>query len=188
MKGRILFSKFRVFLVVLSRIIFILPKFFQYFIYRRIVNIQGRTGIALRYVLIKAIAKRIGDNVSIHPFCVLKNIHKMEIGDNVSIHSFSYLDAAGGLTIGDNVSIAHNSSILTTNHTWLNKLEPIKYNPTSASEVCIKSDVWIGCGVKIMPGVIINSRSIIAAGAVVTKSVDRNIITGGVPAKKIKSI
>lgn len=37
-----------------------------------------------------------------------------------------------------------------------------------------------------MAGITINSRSIIAAGAVVTKDVESNSIVGGVPAKKIK--
>ena len=39
-----------------------------------------------------------------------------------------------------------------------------------------------------MAGITIHSRSIIAAGAVVTKDVDANTIVAGVPAKQIKSI
>lgn len=52
----------------------------------------------------------------------------------------------------------------------------------------IENDVWIGCGVRIMAGVTIHKRSIVAAGAVVTKDIDSGSLVGGVPAKMIKEI
>lgn len=48
-------------------------------------------------------------------------------------------------------------------------------------------DVWIGCGVRILCGVHIDTRCIIGANSLVNKSVDSFSIYGGVPAKKIKS-
>jgi len=40
--------------------------------------------------------------------------------------------------------------------------------------------------VTILPGVVIGDGSVIAAGSVVTKSLEPYTIAGGVPAKKIK--
>ena len=57
-----------------------------------------------------------------------------------------------------------------------------------ASPVSIGNDVWIGGKVSIMPGVTIGNNVIIAAGAVVTKNIPDNVLVGGVPAKKIKSL
>jgi virginiamycin A acetyltransferase len=51
--------------------------------------------------------------------------------------------------------------------------------------IVIGSDVWIGDGAVIMAGVRIGPGAIIAANAVVTKSVEPYRIVGGVPAKTI---
>ncbi|WP_220727602.1 acyltransferase, partial [Marinilactibacillus psychrotolerans] len=84
------------------------------------------------------------------------------------------------------VSIAHSTSILSSDHTWDDKSLPIKYNKLSLKPVTIKSDVWLGCGVRILAGSFINKRVVIAAGAVVNKTIESNILAGGIPAKKIK--
>ena len=52
----------------------------------------------------------------------------------------------------------------------------------------MEDDVWIACGVRILAGVKVGKRSIIAAGAVVNKGVDSNSIVAGVPAVAIKTI
>lgn len=49
----------------------------------------------------------------------------------------------------------------------------------------IGSNVWLGCNVVILKGVEIGDGAVVAAGAVVTKSILPNEIWGGVPAKKI---
>ena len=54
--------------------------------------------------------------------------------------------------------------------------------------VKIGKNVWIGAHATILPGVTIGDNAIIAAGAVVTKDVEKNAVAGGVPAKKIKDI
>src|SRR5690606_10684526 len=103
-------------------------------------------------------------------------------------HSNCYIDANGEVEIGNNVSIAHNSTILSTNHDWSDITVPIKYNPVTYGKVLISNDVWVGCGCRILAGVHIQSRSIIAAGAVVNKNVSPKTIVGGVPAKLIKQL
>ena len=51
--------------------------------------------------------------------------------------------------------------------------------------VNIKNDVWIGVGAIVLDGVTIGDGAIVAAGAVVTKSIPPYSIYGGVPAKEI---
>lgn len=151
-------------------------------------NVPGAYGIGIRYLFMKRLARSCGNNVYIAQNVFFNNIKKLSIGNNVSIHPMCYIDATGDVSIGNNVSIAHCSTILSTNHTYANNLIPIKYNEISLNKTIINDDVWIGCGVRILSGVIINQRSIVAAGAVVTKEVVSNSIYAGVPAKFLKRI
>src|SRR5690606_12778974 len=148
----------------------------------------GKVFVAFRYILIKSLCNSVGDNVYVGKYVVLKNHININIGNNVSIHDYCYFEGAGKLDIGDNVSIAHNCSILTSNHTWQDISKHIKYNPELLESVTIKADVWLGCGVRVLAGVTINSRSIVAAGCVVNKDVKNGTIVGGVPCKVLKSI
>ncbi|WP_316931260.1 DapH/DapD/GlmU-related protein [Chryseobacterium sp. P1-3] len=50
----------------------------------------------------------------------------------------------------------------------------------------VEDEVWIGSNVIILSGVTLGKGSIIAAGSVVTKSVEPFSIVGGNPAKIIK--
>ena len=58
--------------------------------------------------------------------------------------------------------------------------------PENDVPVIIEDDVWAGANVTILKGVTIGRGSILAAGAVVTKSCPPYSIIGGVPAKILK--
>lgn len=142
----------------------------------------------MRYCLLKRLIPTCGDNVFVGRSVEIKNWDNLTIGSHVSIHKQCYLDAVGGIHIANDVSIAHQTSIISFEHTWEVSALAIRDNPVKASPITIHSDVWIGCGCRILAGVEIFSRSIVAAGAVVTKHVHANTIVGGVPAKPIKTI
>ena len=58
---------------------------------------------------------------------------------------------------------------------------------TDTRPIIINDDVWIGANVTILPGVHVGVKSIIAAGAIVTKDVEPYSIVDGVPVKKIEN-
>jgi acetyltransferase-like isoleucine patch superfamily enzyme len=58
-------------------------------------------------------------------------------------------------------------------------------NPQRAP-VTIENDVWIGTGAMLMSGITIGTGSAVAAGSVVTKSVEPYDIVGGNPARPIR--
>ncbi len=73
----------------------------------------------------------------------------------------------------------------------LQVLEDVYRNGSRRSyrrEITIGDNVFVGVGAIILPGVIIESNSIVAAGSVVTKNVLSGTIVGGNPAKKIGGI
>ena len=65
------------------------------------------------------------------------------------------------------------------------------YNKEKQDEMCIRdrgNDVWIGGGVKVMPGVTIGNNVVIGGGSVVVKDIPDNSIAVGNPCKVIKKI
>lgn len=57
-----------------------------------------------------------------------------------------------------------------------------------AKPVSIGSDVWIGGGAIICPGVTIGSKSVIGAGSVVTRDVPPGVFAAGNPCRAIREI
>jgi acetyltransferase-like isoleucine patch superfamily enzyme len=188
MSGRKLFEKLAPFLTVVVSVFKILPRPCRLFLWSCVHTLRGNIGIGLRYCLAKSLLKSCGNNVLIGTNVEVSGWDNLVLGNNVSIHKDCYLDASGGLTIGSNVSIAHQTSILTNDHGWDDESLPIKYNPLKPGAVRIADDVWIGCGVRIFSRVQIESRSIVAGGAIVTRSVAARTIVGGNPARLIKEI
>jgi acetyltransferase-like isoleucine patch superfamily enzyme len=188
MPGREVFKVVKPILSIVSFVFRFLPHFFINFIWHALMPFNGIVSKAVRFMIIKAKAGKVGDNISIGANTIIKNWKNFSCGDNVSIHENCIIDCDGKIVIGNNVSIAHATSLVAANHTWNDELTPIKYNPISKIGINIHDDVWVGCGVRILDGVTIKSRSVIAAGAVVNKNIEERSLVGGVPAKLIKRI
>lgn len=126
--------------------------------------------------------------------CVVNDSHAktknavLSIGSNTYIGEFNNIRAGGGsIKIGANCLISQYVTIVAANH-GTRKDQTINAQPwdTENSFVIIEDDVWVGSGVQILPGVTIGQGAVIAAGSVVTKSVEPYTIVAGVPAKKVK--
>ena len=88
------------------------------------------------------------------------------------------------VTLGDRVLIGPAVQLYTATH-------PLDAASRGAlwefgKPIEIGSDVWIGGGAVICPGVILGDRVVVAAGAVVTKSFPSDVLIGGNPAKIIR--
>jgi maltose O-acetyltransferase len=58
----------------------------------------------------------------------------------------------------------------------------------SGKPIAIGSDVWVGGGAVICPGVTIGPRSVIGAGSVVTRDVPAGVLAAGNPCRVIREI
>lgn len=187
-RGRELFRRFRPALEAASTVFRYWPEWLLDSLWQWSDLAPRLVGVAVRYCLARARAEVCGDNVMFDRGVEVRTWSRLVLGSNVSVNRGCYLDAAGGLIISDDVSIAHQVSVITTNHTWGDTTVPIRDNPLSTGRVRIERDVWIGCGCRILAGVTIRSRSVIAAGAVVIRDVPEGSVAAGVPAKVIKSL
>ncbi|MDQ0361471.1 sugar O-acetyltransferase [Breznakia pachnodae] len=112
-----------------------------------------------------------------------KNIHVGK--DFIANYNVTILDIAP-VVIGDYCMIGPNTLITTVGHPISAKGRREK--KAQGKKIVIGDNVWIGGNCTILPDVSIGNNVVVAAGAVVTKSVPDNCIVGGIPAKIIKYI
>ena len=108
----------------------------------------------------------------------------VEVGSGCRIYSCRVASEYSMVSIGNDTTISVDVLFVTHDGTgWLYRDERgrrYRYAPVSVGDRC-----FIGARATLMPGVRIGSDSVVAAGAVVTKSVPAGSIVGGVPAKVI---
>lgn len=114
------------------------------------------------------------------------------IGDNCYIAPNTHITAINKITIGDNALIGRCVTITDNSHGQMVD-EQIKISPAlrplfSKGEVFIGKNVWICDKATITSGVTIGDGCIVAANAVVTKSVPPFSLVAGNPARVIKTI
>ncbi len=134
---------------------------------------------------------RFGADSCLRPFCYLVETQNIEIGDRVVIRPNTMLMADGdaGIVIGSDVLIGAGVHVYVNNHRYDNPDMTIAEQGYYPSEsVMIEDDVWIGANATLLAGVRVGRHSVIAAGSVVTKSVEPFSVYGGVPARKISEI
>ena len=116
----------------------------------------------------------------------------VDYGKNICIgrgfyanHNLVILDGAT-VTIGNNVFIGPNCTISTAGHPFEVKLrrEGLEY----AKSITIGSNVWIGAGAVILPGVTIGDNTVIGAGSIVTHDIPADCVAVGNPCRVVRGI
>ncbi|HHO48752.1 MAG TPA: acyltransferase [Desulfobacteraceae bacterium] len=160
---------------------------------------------------------RIDDNVVISENCVLdgrssESDATIHIGRNVIMSNQVMLSCKdGSITIGENTGINAQTIIQSTNGCPVvigrdcilgqgclvigggsynfDRLDiPIrKQGIRNDGGVEIREDVWLGGKVTVLGGVVLGRGAVVAAGAVVTRSIPEYGICAGVPAKIMKN-
>lgn len=125
----------------------------------------------------------VGENTVINMRTYILGPGRFSVGANTHINQGCLIDTrCEGVRIGNSVSISHRVMILTGSHDIMSRNFPGRFIPV---EIC--DHVWIGAGAIILQGVKIGEGAVVAAGAVVTKSVAPYSVVGGVPVRIIGS-
>jgi len=124
----------------------------------------------------------------IHPQASVRNADNIFLGYDVRItlNCVIWAGRTSSITLGDNVLIGPGSQLHATNHGYSLAKGAMTYQARVEKDIVLGNDVWIGGNSVITAGVRLADGIIVAAGSTVTKSFnEKNIIIGGVPAKKI---
>lgn len=112
--------------------------------------------------------------------------YNIEVGEHFFLnHNAVILDCAK-VIFGDNVFIGPNCGFYTAAH-------PVDFERRNAGleyayPITVGSNVWIGGGVHVMPGVTIGSNTVIGGGSVVVKDIPDNSVAAGNPCRVIRGI
>ena len=127
----------------------------------------------------------IGDNSMVEDFTTINNgVGEVRIGNNSLIGLGNVI--IGPITVGNNVILAQNIVASGLNHNYADIRQPIHQQGVSVAPIVIEDDCWIGANTVITAGVTIGKHCVIAAGAVVTKSIPPYSVAVGNPARVIK--
>jgi acetyltransferase-like isoleucine patch superfamily enzyme len=161
----------------------------------------------MRRVLMRALCKRVGNDLQVGPNVVLKHPETMEFGDcvfigaqamiqgrfdgvckigsHVWIGPQAYFDARN-LVLEDYVGWGPGAKVLGSVHTGQPSDEPIITTALLLKPVTVGFGADIGMNASILPGVHVGAQSIVGAGAVVTQDVPEYAIVAGVPARLMR--
>lgn len=113
----------------------------------------------------------------------LKNLH---VGKNVFFNFNVCLVDDADIFLGDDCLVGPGCHIITAQHPVSPRLRKnqLQFN----KPIHIGNNVWLGAGAVILPGVTIGDNSIVAAGSVVTRDVEADVIVAGSPARVLRRI
>ncbi len=134
----------------------------------------------------KQILGKTGGSFEIRPPFWCDYGYNIEIGENFfANHNCVILDGAK-VTFGDNVFIAPDCGFYTAGHPLdrERRNQGLEY----ARPITVGNDVWLGAGVRVMPGVTIGSNVVVGAGSVVVKDIPDNVVAAGSPCRVIREL
>ncbi|MFH4515962.1 acyltransferase [Vibrio alginolyticus] len=120
--------------------------------------------------------------IRVHGKIEIGNLRNIYIEDGVTLNKGVYLQGRSKITISKGTVISRGVSIYDAS---LDMNDRTKHNVNSVE---LGKNVWVGANSLILPGVVIGDNCLIAAGSVVTKSFDSNVLIGGNPAKIIRQL
>jgi maltose O-acetyltransferase len=132
---------------------------------------------------------KAGNGVYVEPPFYCDYGENIYLGENVYMNVNCVILDCAKITIGSNVLFGPNVQIYAAGHPLQGKERVVDGKIVDfAFPVTIGSDVWIGGGAVILPGVTIGDNVVIGAGSVVTKNIPSNCVAVGNPARVVKPL
>ncbi|MFZ4056704.1 MAG: acyltransferase [Ferruginibacter sp.] len=127
----------------------------------------------------------MGDYSTVEDFATVNNgVGGVSIGQHTRIGIGNVI--IGPVAIGNNVILAQNIVMSGLNHNYTDVTIPIYLQGETTALITVEDDCWIGANAVITAGVTIGKHSVVAGGAVVTKSIPPYSVAVGNPARVIK--
>lgn len=152
----------------------------------RVFNASTEQDPPLRERLLRELLGSVGASPEVEPPLYLDYGFNIALGDRVFINIGCVLLDCNRITIGDRTLLGPGVHIYAATHPV--DPEVRASGPELALPVTIGSDVWIGGGAIICPGVEIGDGAVIGAGSVVTRNIPARSIAAGIPCRVIRNV
>jgi acetyltransferase-like isoleucine patch superfamily enzyme len=110
---------------------------------------------------------------------------RIVIGTSVAFTDGAVIQCGTSVEIGDRTMFGPLTTIVDGDHRYEDVERPILAQGNDYRPVTIGADVWVGARATIV-GASVETRAVVAAGAVVTTDVPPYTVVGGVPARPLK--
>lgn len=148
-------------------------------------NLSRESDRELRRSLLIELLGTGGETVSIQPPFYCDYGVNIRLGERVYFNFNCVVLDVCQVTIGDFTLFGPGVQIYTATHPLNVEL---RRKVEFGKPIEIGSDVWVGGGAILCPGVKIGSRSVIGAGSVVTKDIPEGVVAAGNPCRVIKEL
>lgn len=141
---------------------------------------------AERLALLREGLANVGDGATVRPPFHCDYGYNISLGDNVFLNFNCIILDVVPVTIGSGTQIGPAVQILTADHPRdpEQRAQMLEFG----RPVAIGSNVWIGGGAIILPGVTIGDDAVVGAGSVVTRNVPAGTTVAGNPARPLRSV
>jgi putative colanic acid biosynthesis acetyltransferase WcaF len=146
-----------------------------------IFRLTPRPCFGIRRSILRIFGAEVGAGVNIYPSAVIYFPWNLKIGQDSSIGEWALVYNLGLVSIGARTTISQRVHLCAGTHDYRNPAMPLIKSP-----ITIGDEVWVCADAFVGPNVEIAAKGIVAAAAVVVKSVDAGQIVGGNPAQFIK--
>ena len=127
----------------------------------------------------------LGDQILLGRQSILScNDAQVRIGNFVSIGPFCFFACKSRIEIGSNVSIGSGAQLMAGGHVFDDPDIPVISSGTLCQGITIEDGAWIGTGAIVLDGVSVGRNSIVGAGAVVSKDVPAWTLRAGKPSAR----
>ncbi|WP_400243854.1 acyltransferase [Niallia sp. JL1B1071] len=125
-----------------------------------------------------------GENIKLYSGVQLSGRGRIILGDNVAIGKDTLILSEDSIEIMKDTIIAAQCYIIDSDH-GISRDKRIQEQGLLSVPITIEEDCWLGAGVKVLKGSLIQKGSVIGAGCIVNGITEQYSINVGVPFKKI---
>ena len=142
--------------------------------------------MARREELLRQLFGKLGADPYVEPNIFCGFGYNVEAGDRFFMNNDCVIVDPGKVIFGDDVKIGPQCGFYTAIHPL--DAEQRKANLEAAYPIVIGNNVWLGGGVKVLPGVTIGDNAVIGAGSVVSRDIPANTLAVGNPCRVIREL
>lgn len=132
----------------------------------------------------------LGSYVRIDPFCILTIGTRLVVGDRVHLSGRVTLAGAGPIEIGDHANISHGVTLLSSSDDFTaaalaGPMVPEEFRRVDTRAVVVGRHTIVGAGAVLLPGAVVSEGATIGALSLVKHAVAPWTVNAGIPARTI---